>query len=461
MSKSYQKRKLPKFKEELEIQARSSEIEDIAALLNTYFQSQQGIKVLEKINEQKQIIEPITKEKQIEYDEKLRNNVEKLMKDLPIKSSTNRQALIHYFSIGLPIKYCSALFSTSASSISAARSLIKEDVQKTLLFLKRANNCKRERITEYEKNSFKEFIEGETIQKGQSLLNPQPIGQLYSKFLEFKNQKNKESDEKNAQILKQQIENGELIPIISIKSRKTFNSLLKELNVKKMIKNWNFMDCPYCKSKYKEEILSRKQKYQDKLNDSGISEIERGEVNDFLEEVDKELKELNIHKDIMKAQREFEKETKDKIEEENDTESIMIHQDFTSVEFEEGKCQRSTIEDFILVLDKFDGNQWKRSYYDFLCDDPSKTPSSSFVIQAWDQLLQSGALDEFSKTWYLFSDGGSHFKNKFTMEYYTNLSMNLEIPIIYTIYAPVCFFILKLIQIINIFIIYCYYFIYF
>lgn len=409
LSESYAKRKLPEFETELETIARSSQVEDEAALLNLWFESVKGRNVLEIINSKREKIPNLTKTKQIELDEQLEENVSKLLEDMPKGTAVDRKTLISYLSFGLPLKYCAPVLSASPSSISAARSLFKEQPDKTLLFFRRQGG-KRERITKYEQNSFKEFVETEAFLKGKHYENPNPIGQLYSKFLEFRKQKNIEADEKNAQILQQKIENGEMIPLIRIKSRKTFNKLLKELNVKKMAKNYSFMDCPYCKSGYKEDLLTRKQQHQDKLKpDSEISEIERGEVQILLSLVETQLKEIEIHKELMKIQREFEAETKKSLEEENqiDSFSCMIHFDFTSIEFEKAKCQRDVIEDFIIVIDwwNVDQDKWERIYLDYLCDDETKKASSSFVIQAFDQVLEAGYLDKFNK-YYLFSDGG-------------------------------------------------------
>ena len=71
-----------------------------------------------------------------------------------------------------------------------------------------------------------------------------------------------------------------------------------------------------------------------------------------------------------------------------------------------------------------------------LCDKSTKeSQDSSFVIDAFEQLIAGGHLDNFEKI-YLFSDGtAKHFKNQYTLKYLADVAIKNQMEIVWCIYA--------------------------
>lgn len=123
-----------------------------------------------------------------EFDTQLCSNVRELLTTLGPYSS-NKTALLRILSEGIPAKYAAELFDIPARTISAAKSMTDEELQKTLLFVKQRSG-KRQRISSIELNLFKEFLliacPTPSGSKTEKFVQTLPIHDLYEEFLKWR-----------------------------------------------------------------------------------------------------------------------------------------------------------------------------------------------------------------------------------------------------------------------------------
>ncbi len=90
------------------------------------------------------------------YGKCLQNNAKQLI-EMMGSYVTNKSAILNILSKNIPAKYAADLFSTPEGTIKAAKRMIEEKLQKTLIFVNQ-NSGKRCNITYRELQQFQEFL---------------------------------------------------------------------------------------------------------------------------------------------------------------------------------------------------------------------------------------------------------------------------------------------------------------
>lgn len=126
--------------------------------------------------------------------------------------SSNKGAIPHILSENNPLKYAASLFDSSERTIAAARSMSREELRKTLLFVKQRSG-KSQHLFINQLKKFREFIELECPtpngSKKDEYVQTLPIGNLYENFLEWRKQKVLAEEERNLTLLEEDIINVE------------------------------------------------------------------------------------------------------------------------------------------------------------------------------------------------------------------------------------------------------------
>lgn len=345
-----------------------------------------------------------------------------LMNALPTHYAHMRKPLLHFLAQGLPLQQAADLFNTSITTIRHAKSMTQEQLDASLLFAKQLCTH-RVRISDLEKNEFKLFLEQHcktpSGMKNDTLVRMIPLQDLYSKFIAQRTVTNKQKEELEAANVAISGAIGK--EFIRFKGRKTFNRLLKELNVKTLRKYWGWCNCKYCNTAYEPELEAQR--------------IAAGTNTKLLATYQRKVEKLALHKICKVVQREFELELRQELQDESMAGYCMMYMDFAGFEFKLEKCKASSICDLVIVVNWFCDNKWNRKYYDFLCDDETKKNDSKYVRAAFNNLFESRELDSFS-TIYLFSDGaGKHVKNQYSVKFFAEAAKQHNVSITWIIFA--------------------------
>ena len=173
---------------------------------------------------------------------------------------------------------------------------------------------------------------------------------------------NKKTEIANSKSLEENISQRAKIPYFKIKSRKSFNKLLQDFDVKKMKKYYGWASCKYCVKDFEIDLAEQINQKSAEVNASRGSP--KKEHQKELGKLKKKQAKLEQHKILVETQKAFEKKVHEEMESE-ENESVIIHMDFSAYYFSVGKGDFEIINDFILTLDWFDGNEWHRLYFDY------------------------------------------------------------------------------------------------